>query len=87
MTTQPAEIPGKLTLAERWARFQARTPTSLLPLIAAVAIMVNSGDPVSRQGLLILFVFGLLYWERMGFTRLLARKDAELGLYKSAGSR
>jgi len=63
----------KLTLAERWARYQASSRHTMDPILMAVAFIIAAGDGWSWPGVAFLALVALLYWERIGYSRLIAR--------------
>lgn len=82
-TSGVAEAPA--TYPERWVTFVARRATSpwfaLLDLAAAAlfAVLALAGDMWPSWLLATLWACGALFhWERVGYRRLLARKQAEV---------
>ena len=68
----------KLTAPERWALFQARwTATESLPLVIYILVVLGVflADGASFSSVLLFAVLMGTWWERIGFTRLLTRKD------------
>jgi hypothetical protein len=73
----------RVTLAERWAArmaLQSSFYTPILVVAGAVALFAAFRDALM---LVILLFVAAAWWERLGFKRLLARKDAEIADLKS----
>lgn len=83
-----------LTYAERWALYVARhasgpywSPLVLLAIAVAFVVMALSRGVPVMWSLVVMWVFlALLYWERSGFKRALARRDTEIERLRSRGS-
>ena len=76
-TLDPAS--PRLTLSERWAQsvalFNCGLIASLVTLIVGTALVIEVRSAVLAVGFALV---ELLYWERRGFRRLLARRDAQI---------
>lgn len=75
-----------LTRSERWATYVvAHAANAVWPIVflcVALVLFLVVGDMLAG----VLFVFlAAVYWERLGFKRLLARRDAEIRRLRSGG--
>ena len=69
---------SRVSLSERWARYVASQAFSFVPImLAAIALAFFIAFRDLFAGIVALLLAGL-WWERTGFRRLLARKDAEI---------
>ena len=79
MSEASPQTESRAALSERWARYVASQAFSFVPImLAAIALAVS----VAFRDLfaaIVALLLAALWWERTGFRRLLARKDAEIG--------
>lgn len=80
----------QLSLSERWAAYVARHTGGVLVVLAAMALAVAFVVMAIVRDVPIAWGFGalwlliaLMYWERGGFKRLLARRDEEIEQLRS----
>jgi hypothetical protein len=81
---------AELTRGERWAKYVLRHASgsvgAVIALVVALsfaAVALSRGAPVLWPFAAIMVAISLLYWERAGFGRLLARRDAEIERLRS----
>lgn len=69
---------NNLTAPERWVLLHARmTGTTILPLAiyACFAVGILALGGLSLSSVMLSAFIAVVWWERIGYTRLLARKD------------